>query len=135
MLFWGLLILFSKSTFSKKSYRNTFSVKQFGSRSKPDILGPNCLQRLSANDTHFDLILYVAVKKNSVMSSWVQGLMCVTTAGRVNLNANQKFAAKNSAIGPEFFYKLIYKPSYCNFPESRKKNYFKKIFFYFIRRL
>ena len=22
---------------------------------------------------------------------------------------------------PEFFYKLIYEPSYCNFPESRKK--------------
>ena len=25
-------------------------------------------------------------------------------------------------VRPEFFYKLIYKPSYCNFPESRKKN-------------
>ena len=23
---------------------------------------------------------------------------------------------------PEFFYYLIYKPSYCNFPESRKKS-------------
>ena len=27
-------------------------------------------------------------------------------------------------IRPEFFYLLIYEPSYCNFPESRKKSIF-----------
>ena len=27
-----------------------------------------------------------------------------------------------------FFYQLIYEPSYCNFPESRKKN----LFFFFL---
>ena len=31
-------------------------------------------------------------------------------------------------IRPEFFYLLIYKPFYCNFPESRKKKYFKNYF-------
>ena len=31
-----------------------------------------------------------------------------------------------------FFYKLIYKPSYCNFQESRKKiNLISKLFFLF----
>ena len=33
------------------------------------------------------------------------------------------------AIRPYFFYLLIYKPSYRNFSESRKKNYFKNYFF------
>ena len=36
-------------------------------------------------------------------------------------------------LGQNYFYELIYKPSYCNFPESRKKNL--KLFFYFIHRL
>ena len=51
------LLIFFKSTFSRNSFRNTISVKQFGFRSGstfcfvgPD-LGPNCLQRLSADDT------------------------------------------------------------------------------------
>ena len=29
----------------------------------------------------------------------------------------------------EFYYLLIYKPSYCNFLESRKNNYYKYYFF------
>ena len=42
---------FSSSTFSKNSFRNTISVKQFGSRSGPTLcLGPNYLQMLSAHD-------------------------------------------------------------------------------------
>ena len=34
---------------------------------------------------------------------------------------------KSLDLGQNFFYQLIYKPSYCNFLESRKKkkNYFK----------
>ena len=38
---------------------------------------------------------------------------------------------KSFAIRPEFFYLLIYKPSYCNFPESRKKPNISKIIFLF----
>ena len=49
------LLFFSNSTFSKKYFRNTISVKQFGSRSGPTFfgpdLGPNCLKMLSADDT------------------------------------------------------------------------------------
>ena len=45
----------SKLSYTKNSFRNTISVKQFGSRSGgtffgPD-LGPNCLQMLSAGDS------------------------------------------------------------------------------------
>ena len=36
-------------------------------------------------------------------------------------------------VRPEFFYKLIYKPSYCNFPESReKRNLISKIIFFIL---
>ena len=35
-------------------------------------------------------------------------------------------------IRPEFFYMLIYKPSYCNFPESRKKIKFVFYFFFIL---
>ena len=31
------------------------------------------------------------------------------------------FVDASLELKPEFFYKLIYEPSYCNFPESRKK--------------
>ena len=33
-------------------------------------------------------------------------------------------------IRPDFLYLLIYKPSYCTFPESRKKNYIIFVLFY-----
>ena len=39
------------------------------------------------------------------------------------------------SLGQNFFYKLIYKPSYCNYPESRKKKKILKLLFYFIHRL
>ena len=60
----------------------------------------------------------------------------------MNINENFRNEGKNlrkykgctCKIRPEFFYLLIYKPSYCNLPECRKK-IFQKIFFYFIRRL
>ena len=42
--------LFSKSTFSKNSFRNTIRV----SNSLDPDLGPNCLQRLSADDTRIN---------------------------------------------------------------------------------
>ena len=56
MLFCCLLIFFSKSAFSKNSLRNTIRVSN---SLDPDqaqhfvstYLGPNCLQRLSADDT------------------------------------------------------------------------------------
>ena len=38
-------------------------------------------------------------------------------------------------LRPEFFYKLIYKPSYCNFPESRRKKLFAKIIFLYLPNL
>ena len=55
ILFWRLLIFFSKSTFSKHSFRNTIWVSN---RLVPDQaqhfvgpdLGPICLQKLSADD-------------------------------------------------------------------------------------
>ena len=47
MIFCRLLIFFSKSTFLKNSFRNTIRV----SNSLNLGLGPNCLQRLSADDT------------------------------------------------------------------------------------
>ena len=54
-----------KSTFSKNSFRNTISVTKFGSRSGPTFfwpdLGPNCLQRLSADD-----IIRQGVKPNEL---------------------------------------------------------------------
>ena len=54
MLFRPLLI-FSKSTFSKNSFRNTITVSNSldpdqDRRSVGPDLGPNCLQRLSADD-------------------------------------------------------------------------------------
>ena len=52
MLFCRLLIFFFKNNFYKIFQEYHQSVKQFGSRSGfvgPD-LGPNCLQRLSADD-------------------------------------------------------------------------------------
>ena len=52
---WHLLI-FSNPSFSENHFMNDIkNVKQFGPRSGPDIvrpdLGPNCLQRLTADDT------------------------------------------------------------------------------------
>ena len=47
-----LLIIFSKSTFSKDAFKNTIRVSN--SLDKHFVmldLGPNCLQRLSADDT------------------------------------------------------------------------------------
>ena len=38
-------------------------------------------------------------------------------------------------LKPEFFYKLIYKPSYCNFPESKRKKLFAKIIFLYLPNL
>ena len=35
-------------------------------------------------------------------------------------------------LGQNFFYLLIYKPSYCNFPESRKKNKILFQFFFYL---
>ena len=55
-----LLLIISKSTFSKNSFRNTIRVSnsldpgQLQHLVRPDAgpdLGPNCLQRLSADDT------------------------------------------------------------------------------------
>ena len=36
------------------------------------------------------------------------------------------------AIRPDFFYLLIYKPSHCNFPESRKKKIYEIIFLFYL---
>ena len=55
-MFFCRLLIFSKSTFSKNSFRNTISVSisldpdQAWHFDGPD-LGPNCLQSLSADDT------------------------------------------------------------------------------------
>ena len=58
--FCRLLIFFSKSFISSKfSFKNNISVKQFVPRSGPTFsrpdLGPNCLQRLSSDDTNIKL--------------------------------------------------------------------------------
>ena len=37
---------------------------------------------------------------------------------------------EESTFRPEFFFKLIYKPSYCNFPENREKIKFNFYFFF-----
>ena len=53
--------MFSKSTFGKNSFRNTITVSNSLDQDQarcsvgPD-LGPNCLQRLSADDTSFQLV-------------------------------------------------------------------------------
>ena len=55
-MFFCCLLIFSKSTFLKNSFRNTIRVSnslnpdQAGQNVGPD-LGPNCLPRLSAEDT------------------------------------------------------------------------------------
>ena len=57
-------IFFLKPIFRKKIfYEYDQSVKQFGSRPGPTFvgpgLGPNCLQRLSADDTTMNRVLFV----------------------------------------------------------------------------
>ena len=43
-----------------------------------------------------------------------------------------QLSSETQWLRPEFFYQLIYKPSYCNFLESRKKNnLFQKLLFSF----
>ena len=75
MLFCHLLIFFSKSTFLKNSFRNTIRVSnsldpdQARHLVGPD-LGPNCLQKLSADDTQVGKKLKL---KNDVLNNWTKG--------------------------------------------------------------
>ena len=51
------------------------------------------------------------------------------------LEFNMSLAVEMKTLRPELFYKLIYKPFYCNFEESRKKKYLKNYFLCYPRTL
>ena len=80
MLFCGLLI-FSKSTFSKKYFRNanrvsnSFDPDQARRYVGPD-LGPNCLKRLSADDTRRPTCISPTCAK--VSEVFTEGNICFT---------------------------------------------------------
>ena len=81
---------------------------------------------------------------HDVMSSRVRGLMFdpVLILHPNFVNVSGKGSAESAhmcrltysfvAIRPELFI-TIFEPSYCNFPESRKKKLISNFFFYFIR--
>ena len=71
--------------------------------------------QVSELDVFKDVPGYKAILK-TVLRSQIQMLVCT-----LSVNSHTQ--------GFRFFYKLIYKPSYCNFPEKGKKN--SKEFFLF----
>ena len=64
----------------------------------------------------------------------VQRLKCNTYMPPRYLGIAEQVSKNNGAAYARIFYQLIYEPSYCNFPESRKKKIL-KLFFLFICRL
>ena len=76
MLFCRLLIFFSKTTFSKISFKNTCTIRVSNSlvpdqarRSVRPDLGQNCLQKLSADDTHGDKELTLFPPDTTLLSN------------------------------------------------------------------
>ena len=51
--------------------------------------------------------------------------------GKIPIQTHSSTIVSEYIDKARIFYKLIYKPSYCNFPESRNKNKISKIFFLF----
>ena len=112
-LFFVVCWIFSKSTVSKKSFRNTIRDSNSldpdkARRSVWTDLVPNCLQRLSADDMNENLLLqYVHLKRELSRSSEIYKIACTITYN----------------VAPGKFF-----PLFCRLLNFFKINFFEKFF-------